>query len=100
MTGAANDQINAATTQRNVAQQGAHVFAIFGGRVWHGPLPIVSMQKVDVTAHGAERIRSGASSSSGSNSSGSRCGHTSHFEVHTGEATAFSFARASANAGN
>ena len=72
MQASTNDQINAATTQRNVAQQGAHVSAIFGGRVRHGPLPIVSRQKVDVTAHGVSAHPEGASNSSGSNSSGSR----------------------------
>ena len=50
--GATDDEIDAAATQWNCAQEAASVFACGGGHVWHDPLLIVSMQKVDVTAHG------------------------------------------------
>src|ERR1035438_1601016 len=51
--GATDDQIDTAATQRNGAQQAAHVFAIFGSLGRHSPLLIALGQKVDVTAHGA-----------------------------------------------
>ena len=54
--GATDDEIDAAATQRNCAQEAAQLFARGGGHVWHNPLLIVSVQEVDVTAHGADAM--------------------------------------------
>jgi len=82
------------------AHPAAHLSATCLRQSRDAPLQLAPGQQIDIAAHGVGKAAIGRVQFVGSNESASKCGQRSHFDVQTGEGTAFSLARASANAGN